>query len=73
MALVISFVREPAKAAAEMARVIRPGGWVATYMWQFPDDVPVTPIYVALKSVGIEPPLPVNAAVAQRETLQALW
>ena len=29
MALVISFLPDPDKAAAEMARVVRPGGWVA--------------------------------------------
>jgi ubiquinone/menaquinone biosynthesis C-methylase UbiE len=33
MALVISFVPDPAKAVAEMARTVRPGGWIATYMW----------------------------------------
>src|SRR5262249_36783810 len=33
MALVIAFVPDAAKAIAEMARVTRPGGWVATYMW----------------------------------------
>jgi SAM-dependent methyltransferase len=33
MALAISFVPDPVKAAREMARVVRPGGWVATYMW----------------------------------------
>jgi ubiquinone/menaquinone biosynthesis C-methylase UbiE len=33
MALVLAFLVEPAKAVAEMARVVRPGGWVATYMW----------------------------------------
>jgi ubiquinone/menaquinone biosynthesis C-methylase UbiE len=32
MALVISFLPDPAKAVAEMARVVRSGGWVATYM-----------------------------------------
>jgi ubiquinone/menaquinone biosynthesis C-methylase UbiE len=35
MALVISFLPQPEKAAAEMARVVRSGGWVATYMWDF--------------------------------------
>jgi ubiquinone/menaquinone biosynthesis C-methylase UbiE len=32
MALVIAFLPEPAKGVAEMARVVRPGGLVATYM-----------------------------------------
>jgi ubiquinone/menaquinone biosynthesis C-methylase UbiE len=32
MALVVAFLPHPAKAVAEMARVVRPGGWVATYM-----------------------------------------
>src|SRR4029077_10807631 len=36
MALVISFIPDPAKAVAEMARVVRPGGIVATYMWDIP-------------------------------------
>src|SRR5215470_11513305 len=33
MALVISFVPEPIKGVAEMTRVVRPGGVVATYIW----------------------------------------
>jgi ubiquinone/menaquinone biosynthesis C-methylase UbiE len=33
MALVISFVPDAPKAVAEMKRVVRPGGTVATYMW----------------------------------------
>ena len=36
MALVIAFVPDPAKAVSEMARVVRPGGCVATYMWDIP-------------------------------------
>ena len=44
MALVISFLPDPAKAVAEMARVVRPGGWVATYMWDIPGGgVPLLP------------------------------
>src|SRR3954452_13590040 len=64
MALVISFVPEPAKAVAEMARVAKPGAVVATYMWDFEKQgVPVAPIYKAMKAMGIEPPLPTNAGV----------
>ena len=33
MALVLFFVPDPAKSVAEMARVVRPGGTVATYVW----------------------------------------
>jgi ubiquinone/menaquinone biosynthesis C-methylase UbiE len=33
MALVIFFVPDPARAVAEMARVVRPGGSVSSYAW----------------------------------------
>ena len=53
MALVISFLPDPGRAVAEMARVVRPGGSVAAYMWDVPGGgVPVHPIYLALESMG---------------------
>ena len=53
MALVISFLPDPAQATAEMARVVRPGGWVAAYMWDIPGGgVPVDPVYKAIKFIG---------------------
>jgi ubiquinone/menaquinone biosynthesis C-methylase UbiE len=74
MALVISFVPDPAKAAAEMTRVARPGSTVATYMWDFSvGGAPVEPIYRALRAIGIEPPRPANHAVATPAALQKLW
>ena len=33
MALVIFFARDPATGVAEMRRVVRPGGTVASYIW----------------------------------------
>jgi SAM-dependent methyltransferase len=74
MALVISFVPDAAKAASEMARVVRPGGLVATYMWDIPGGgLPVEPSFVALKSLGIHPPFPPGSEVSRLENLKALW
>jgi ubiquinone/menaquinone biosynthesis C-methylase UbiE len=74
MALVLTFLPDPAKAVSEMARVVRPGGWVGTYMWDVPGGgTPVHPIYVAIESLGMPSPRPPGAAVARLETMQALW
>ena len=63
-ALVISFLRDPPEAISEMARVVRAGGWVATYMWDIPGGGPPTdPIYVALESMGMTSVRPANPAV----------
>jgi SAM-dependent methyltransferase len=74
MALVISFVPEPGRAAAEMARVVRPGGWVASYMWDVPrGGVPVHPIYLALESMDITSGRPPNPAASERDVMQVCW
>jgi ubiquinone/menaquinone biosynthesis C-methylase UbiE len=74
MALAISFVPDPVKGASEMARVVRPGGTVATYMWDFSvDGVPITPIYKALHAIGIESPKPPSTAVATLDGMRTLW
>jgi ubiquinone/menaquinone biosynthesis C-methylase UbiE len=74
MALVIAFLPDPAKAIAEMARVVRPGGTVATYMWDFDvGGVPVSPLYAALKSLGVPTPLPPSTAAARRDVMQDLF
>jgi len=74
MALVITFLSDPGKAVAEMARVVRPGGWVGTYMWDVPGGgTPVHPIYVAMESLGMPSPRPPGAEVSRRDAMQALW
>jgi ubiquinone/menaquinone biosynthesis C-methylase UbiE len=74
MALVITFVPDPARAVAEMARVVRPGGVVATYMWDtLNGGVPLAPIEAALKAIGKPSPTRASAAASQRDAMQALW
>ena len=74
MALVISFIPDPHKAVAEMARVVRPAGWVAAYMWDtLGGGSPVNPIYLALESMGVTSTRPLNPAASGREAMQNLW
>jgi SAM-dependent methyltransferase len=73
MALVISFIPDPVKAAIEMKRVVKPGGWVATYMWDLPGGgIPVEPMYRALRSLGIDAPMP-GVEVSSRDGMRAVW
>lgn len=74
MALVLSFLPNPSKAVTEIARVVRPGGWVATYMWDLPGGgAPVTPIYEAVESLGSASPRPPRPEDSRRDAMQALW
>jgi SAM-dependent methyltransferase len=73
MALVISFVPDPAKAVAEMARVVSPGGWVAAYMWDVGANLtPHGPCYVALDALGFAISGRPND-VSGLGTMRALW
>jgi ubiquinone/menaquinone biosynthesis C-methylase UbiE len=73
MALVITFIPDPAKAVREMARVVRPGGLVATYMWDtLAGGVPLAPIETALKSMG-KNYARLSSTASKREVMQALW
>lgn len=60
MALVISFVPDPAQAIAEMKRVVAPGGTVASYMWDVDGRCNTQePLRQALEAMGVElPPTP---------------
>src|ERR1044071_3906149 len=73
MALAISFVPNPVKAAAEMRRVVKPGGWVATYMWDLPGGgIPIAPVFRALKSLGVAVSVP-GLEVSRQDNMRALW
>jgi ubiquinone/menaquinone biosynthesis C-methylase UbiE len=74
MALVISFVPDPAKAVAEMARTVRPGGWIATYMWDGAGGgSPIEPMSAALRSMRIVYTMPPSTAFSRQDKMRALW
>jgi SAM-dependent methyltransferase len=74
MALVIFFVPDPAKGVAEMARIVRPGGLVASYGWDMlGGGLPMAPIQSALREMGLNPPLPPSPGASGIESLQQLW
>jgi ubiquinone/menaquinone biosynthesis C-methylase UbiE len=54
MALVITFIPDPAKALAEMKRVVKPGGTIATYVWDFTNGgSPQQPLREAIETAGV--------------------
>ena len=73
MALVIVFVPDPLKAARELARVVRPGGVAATYMWEFPDGFTLAPLASAMKDLGLTPPERPNVEASASGAMRAIW
>jgi ubiquinone/menaquinone biosynthesis C-methylase UbiE len=75
MALVIFFVPEPAQGVAEMKRVVKPGGTIATYAWDLlePGGFPMGPMQDELRAIGRKPMLPPRADVSRMSALRALW
>jgi SAM-dependent methyltransferase len=74
MALVIFFVPEPTAGVAEMARVVRPGGMVASYVWDMENGgFPAEPVLAELRAMGFSPMRPPSSAASRMENLPALW
>ncbi len=73
MALVLVFIPDPVKAARELARVVRPGGVVGTYMWEFPAGFPLAPLAAAMKELGLTPPERPNVEASGRDAMRAIW
>src|SRR5262245_34018234 len=73
MALVVFFIPDPARGVADMARVVRPSGLAAAYVWDVvsgggPSEV----VIIEMKGMGFTPPRG-KAEASTPEGLHALW
>ncbi|MGE0260134.1 MAG: class I SAM-dependent methyltransferase [Alphaproteobacteria bacterium] len=74
MALVIFFLREPERGVAEMARVVRSGGTVATYAWDYiGNGAPTSPIVSEIRAMGHTPATPPSLSASRIDVLRNLW
>lgn len=74
MALVIFFVPDPAKGVAEMARVTKPGGLIASYAWDIlGGGFPLHLVQQELRALGFPPPWPPRADVSPIDAMRSLW
>ncbi|HUZ72890.1 MAG TPA: methyltransferase domain-containing protein [Stellaceae bacterium] len=74
MALVISFIPDRPKAVAEMARVTRPGGCVATYMWDtLGGGLPMEPIRTAMAALGHDTRFPSAIQETGLDDMRGFW
>jgi ubiquinone/menaquinone biosynthesis C-methylase UbiE len=74
MALVVFFIPDPARGAAEMARVVRSGGLAAAYVWDVVNGGgPSEAIIIQMEEMGFPPPRAPKAEASTPEGLHALW
>ena len=73
MPLVIVFLGDAPRAVAEMRRVVRPGGMVATYIWDLPQGFPYYAAFTCLREMGVLPDRAAPDESTALPQLQALW
>jgi ubiquinone/menaquinone biosynthesis C-methylase UbiE len=74
MALVIHFVPDPARAVAEMTRVVRPGGTVASYVWSYDEALsPLDPFDAEFALASVAAPTPPSLTAVSSSALNRLW
>ena len=70
MALVITFIPDPNKAVAELRRITKPGGTIATYMWDFFNmGFPRQRLSDAVERIGFAVHHPAGYANSRMETM----
>ena len=74
MALVLVFVPEPERGVAEMARVVKPGGIVASYMWDMlGGGFPLEPLLIEIRAMELTAPRPPQREASRMEAMRDLW
>jgi ubiquinone/menaquinone biosynthesis C-methylase UbiE len=74
MALVVHFVPDPAKAVAEMWRVLRPSGSGTAYVWDYTRaGSPTAPLTTAMRAIGLQSPSPPSSQATSQTALENLW
>jgi ubiquinone/menaquinone biosynthesis C-methylase UbiE len=74
MALVVFFIPEPPRGIAEMARVVRPGGLAAAYVWDIVSGGgPLEAVAIQMREMGFALPRAPSAEASTPEGLRGLW
>lgn len=74
MGLVIFFMPDPQKGVAEMARVTRAGGTVASYAWDIlGGGFPANDVLAEMQAMGLTPPYPPSVAAAGIDASREIW
>lgn len=73
MPLVIFFVPDPAKGAAEMARVVRRGGLVTAYAWDMSGGFPYQALQDEMRGLGVDVPMPPSSDASRMNVMRELW